>query len=307
MPVFLYSVRNYVIVFLLFISSLSTAQVSSLFNNDRPKSMAQRWELDTLTSSGTFIITPYKPLYILPVRWSSEPNGKPHSGNTSPGYEVVDNQDLNNLEAKFQISFKVKVFQGLFWGHGDIWGAYTQKSHWQLYNKSLSRPFRETNYEPEVLLNFATNFKLFGLTNKMAGISFNHQSNGRSMPLSRSWNRIILHTGFESGNWQVYLRPWFRLPDQNNEDDNPDIVEYIGRGDATVIYAMGKNVLSLTTSSNLSFNRHLKGYAEFSWSRNLSGNLRGYFQLTHGYGETLIDYNNKQTTIGLGVSLVEWL
>jgi len=149
MPVFLYSVRNYVIVFLLFISSLSTAQVSSLFNNDRPKSMAQRWELDTLTSSGTFIITPYKPLYILPVRWSSEPNGKPHSGNTSPGYEVVDNQDLNNLEAKFQISFKVKVFQGLFWGHGDIWGAYTQKSHWQLYNKSLSRPFRETNYEPK--------------------------------------------------------------------------------------------------------------------------------------------------------------
>ncbi|MCO6149008.1 phospholipase A [Flavobacterium sp. NRK1] len=306
-PVFLRFARKFIILIFLFFSIISTAQVASLFNNSRPKSMAQRWELDTLNSSGTFVITPYKPLYILPVRWSSQPNGMPHSGNSDPGYKVEDNLNLNNLEAKFQISFKVKVVQGIFWGHGDIWAAYTQKSHWQIYNKSLSRPFRETNYEPEVLLNFATNFKFFGFVNRMAGISINHQSNGRNLPLSRSWNRVILHTGFESGNWQVYIRPWFRLPDQNNEDDNPDIVEYIGRGDATVIHAMGKNVLSLTASSNLSLNSHFKGYAEFSWSRNLSGNLRGYFQVTHGYGETLIDYNNRQTTIGLGVSLVEWL
>ncbi|PZR21360.1 MAG: phospholipase [Flavobacterium psychrophilum] len=282
-------------------------QVASLFNNDKPKTMSQRWELDTLTSSGTFVITPYKPLYLLPARWSSSPNGEPHSGNQNPDYDVDDNVNLNNLEAKFQISFKVKVLQGILWGHGDLWGAYTQKSYWQIYNKSLSRPFRETNYEPEVILNFATNFKLFGLTNRMAGISFNHQSNGRDVPLSRSWNRIILHTGFETGNWQIYLRPWLRLPDQNNEDDNPDIVKYIGRGDATIIYGMGKNILALTASSNLSFNEHFKGYAEFSWSRNLTGNLKGYFQFTHGYGESLIDYNHRQTTVGLGISLVEWM
>ena len=306
MPVFLFSFRKLSIFILLISSCISTAQVSSIFNNEKPRTMSQRWELDTVTKSGTFVITPYKPVYILPARWSSKPNGQPHSGNGGEQYEA-DNLNLNNLEVKFQISFKVKVLQDILWGHGDLWAAYTQKSHWQLYNKTLSRPFRETNYEPEVILNFATNFKLFGLINKIAGVSFNHQSNGRDLPLSRSWNRIIFHTGFESGNWQIYLRPWIRLPDKNNEDDNPDIVEYIGRGDATIIYMMGKNAISFVGSSNLSFNRHLKGYAELSWSRNITGNLKGYFQVTHGYGESLIDYNNRQTTIGIGVSLVEWL
>jgi phospholipase A1 len=308
MPVSLHIHCKQIFLFaLLFHFGYTNAQVSSLFNNDRPKSMSQRWELDTLTSSGTFVITPYKPVYVLPLRWSSNPNGQPQSGNPDPKYVVADNQDFNNLETKFQLSFKVKIFQGLFFGHGDLWMAYTQKSHWQLYNKSLSRPFREINYEPEIILNFATNFEFFGFKNRMAGIAFNHQSNGRGIPLSRSWNRIILHAGFEKDNWQVYLRPWFRLPDDPKEDDNPDIVEYIGRGDATVIYSLGTNIFTLTANSNLSFNRHFKGGAEFSWSRTISGNLKGYLQVTHGYGETLIDYNNRQTTIGLGVSLVEWL
>jgi phospholipase A1 len=32
--------------------------------------------------------------------------------------------DYNNIEAKFQLSFKTNV--QVFWGHGDLWVAYTQ-------------------------------------------------------------------------------------------------------------------------------------------------------------------------------------
>ncbi|MFP9113632.1 phospholipase A [Flavobacterium sp. RHBU_3] len=100
---------------------------ASVFNTERPKSMSQRWELDTLSSPGTFILTPYKPIYLLPMRWSSSPAGQPRSGNSGEQYDNPNNLDLNNLEAKFQLSFKMKIFQGLFWGHGDLWGGLYPK------------------------------------------------------------------------------------------------------------------------------------------------------------------------------------
>ena len=47
-----------------------------------------------------------------------------------------------------------------------------------------------------------------------------------------------------------------------------------------------------------------KGAAQFTWaSRPLLGPLRVYFQLFSGYGESLIDYDWNQTTVGLGVTL----
>ena len=66
------------------------------------------------------------------------------------------------------------------WGTADLWVAYTQKSFWQIYNAEYSRPFREINYEPELILNFPVNFKLFGFKTRMVGIAFNHLSNGKS-------------------------------------------------------------------------------------------------------------------------------
>lgn len=295
------------LVIIFFYSQNTNAQRRSFFDRGEIGTMTQRWELDTLATSGTFIITPYKPIYVLPVRWSSMPNDRPESGNKAPEYVVADDQntDFKNIETKFQLSFKVKIFQGILWGHGDIWAGYTQKAYWQIYNKSMSRPFREINYEPEVLVNFKTGFNVLGFTNRMAGIGFNHESNGRGMPLSRSWNRIILHTGFDANHWQLYLRAWYRLEDV--EDDNPDIIDYMGHGDATLIYSYRKTQFSLLARHNLNFNRHMRGYLEASLAYAIKGNLKGHLQITHGYGESLIDYNHMQTTIGAGVSLVEWL
>jgi phospholipase A1 len=139
----------------------------------------------------------------------------------------------------------------------------------------------------------------------MVGMAFNHESNGKSDPFSRSWNRVIFHAGFDRKNWSIYVRPWLRI--KSSKDDNPDISEYVGRGDVNIIYTRNGSIYSLTGSHNLNFGTKLRGYAAFSWSYPIKGNLKGFLQVTHGYGETLIDYNNKQTTIGLGVSLIEWL
>ncbi len=291
---------------LLFCSAISKAQVQALFNSKTQlRTMTERWELYSTSARGTFLITPYKPIYILPVRWSSSPNERPHSGNNSPEYIVPEGTDFNNIELKFQLSFKTKILQGILWKHCDLWVAYTQKSHWQLYNSGLSRPFREINYEPEIILNFPVKFKFLGFKARMIGVAFNHESNGKSNPFSRSWNRIIFHAGFERNNWSVYIRPWLRL--RSADDDNPDISKYIGRGDLNVIYTHNGNVFSFLGSHNLDFADKIKGSATFSWSYPIKGNLKGHFQISQGYGETLIDYNHNQTTVGIGISLIEWL
>ncbi|MBC7605463.1 MAG: phospholipase A [Burkholderiales bacterium] len=294
------------IILLLFASLTIHGQTSPFFNTKtKIRTMTQRWELDTTATRSTFLVTPYKPIYILPARWSSAPNDQPISGNQKPEYVVAAGTNYNNIEAKFQLSFKTKVLQGILWGHGDLWMAYTQVSHWQLYNNNLSRPFREINYQPEIILNFPVRFNLFGFKARMVGVSFNHESNGKSNPFSRSWNRIIFHAGLERKNWSVYARPWLRI--RSEKDDNPDIAKYTGRADLTVIYTKNGSVLSLIGSHNFDFTTKVRGHLNFCWSYPIKGNLKGFLQITHGYGETLIDYNNKQTTLGLGVSLIEWL
>ena len=281
------------------------AQTDPLFAKNLVfRALSDRWELDSATRKGTFQVTPYKPLYVTAGRWSSDPNEKPVSENPLYSYPL-NGIILNRYEARFQLSLKVKVLQGIFGKHGDLWVAYTQKSHWQIYNTTFSRPFRETNYEPELILNFATNFSVLGVRTRVLGIAFNHQSNGRAIPLSRSWNRIILHAGFERGKWTVLLRPWLRLPDA--EDENPAITDNIGRADATVIYRTGRNLFSVVGSHSLRGGARNRGQVQFDWTFPVTGNLRADLQILHGYGETLIDYNHKQTTIGVAVSLVDWL
>jgi phospholipase A1/A2 len=273
----------------------------SLFDAQE-QSFSARWELDSASRSGTFRLVPYKPIYFLLANWSSNPNKMPQSEN--PDYSVSEEIPLNAVELKFQLSFKTKVLQGIFGGHGDLWAAYTQSSRWQLYNQKLSRPFRETNYEPEAMLTFATRYRLLGFKGSMLGVGFNHQSNGRALPLSRSWNRIIFQAGFEKKDWTVLLRPWIRLNDE--DDENPAIEDFTGRADLLVSHVIKGHQLSLLAKHSLRFGNNNRGSLQFDWALPISGRLRGHVQLFHGYGESMIDYNHKQTTIGFGVSLIEW-
>jgi phospholipase A1 len=56
---------------------------------------------------------------------------------------------LDQTEGKFQLSFKFKLADLDDTIGASVWAGYTQQSHWQVYNGEQSRPFRETNYEPE--------------------------------------------------------------------------------------------------------------------------------------------------------------
>ncbi|MEO6688114.1 MAG: phospholipase A, partial [Dokdonella sp.] len=164
-----------------------------------------RWELMPESKLGTFNLRSFQPVYVMPVFATSKQNNEP--GSPNPANSATERQHLDNIEAKFQLSLKTKIWQGVFGDVGDLWMGYTQSSRWQLYNKKESRPFRESDYEPEAMLVFATNYHAFGWDGRLLGIGIDHQSNGRSDPYSRSWNRIVANVGFERENWTVMLRP----------------------------------------------------------------------------------------------------
>src|SRR5690606_18783130 len=119
-----------------------------------------RWELASESKLGTFNMRAWQPIYIMPLAATSKRNVAPRSPN--PNNTVTTPEPLDAIETKFQLSFKTKVWQGVFGEHGDIWATYTQSSRWQLYNGGISRPFRETDYEPEAMLVFGTDYKALG-------------------------------------------------------------------------------------------------------------------------------------------------
>jgi len=301
--------------------SVQAAEAGDVFGHDHPDAPAEagsgndevavplslldsRWELSRESKLGTFNVRGYKPVYMLPIFVSSNQNNLPHSPN--PDNDVVGSERLDNIEAKFQLSLKTKIWQGVFGDAGDLWVGYTQSSRWQVYNSKLSRPFRETNYEPEAMLVFDTHYEVLGWEGRLFGIGFNHQSNGRGAPLSRSWNRLIADIGFERGNWTVMIRPWWRIPETRRIDDNPDISDYVGRGEVQIVHEWGSQEFGLTLRDSLRGGSRQHGSLRFSWSFPIAGNLRGYAEVFKGYGESLIDYNHNASYLGLGVSLLDW-
>lgn len=274
--------------------------------DDKPEYslLNERWELDS--NLGEFVFRPYKPVFFFPLFYNNSPNELPTT--TNPRTSVTDPIDLDHLEAKFQLSFKTKLANDLLGDNGDLWLGYTQSSHWQIYNARASRPFRETNHEPEFIFVWRTAYEFSGIHGRMFSLSLNHQSNGREEPLSRSWNRIIFTAGFDYPDWVLMLRPWWRVPESSDEDDNnPRILDYVGRGELILVHRRhDSHQISMQLRHSLKSGDDSRGSIDLNWSYPCFDRLRCHAEIFHGYGESLIDFNHRSTSIGLGVALLEW-
>ena len=244
-----------------------------------------------------FLLRYYRPNYILPVSYSDEMNQEPFS----PIFEATEpDLGLDDIEARFQISFKSRLWstEDRRWG---AWIAYTQQSQWQVYSEDTSRPFRETNYMPEVFATYRPDVEFGGWRWGLLKFGYNHQSNGRSQLLSRSWDRLVVEAGLERDNLGLHLRAWYRIEEDRDEDDNPDITDYLGYSELTGLYRHGGHSVTLMGRGNW---RTGKGAAQLNYmSPPLLGALRGYLRVFSGYGDSMIDYNWNQTVVGIGVSL----
>ncbi|HZW20736.1 phospholipase A [Noviherbaspirillum sp.] len=259
----------------------------------RSSSMAEHWELDPASKKGTFNFRPHRENYMVATY-----NHHPHEEPYRPFRQIDPNADLAHGELAFQLGFKLKVAENPGNLPVDLWFGYTQRSFWQAGNREASSPFRESNYEPELMAVVPANLDLLGLKLRFVNLGLVHQSNGGGSTLSRSWNRAYLQAGLERGDFQLLARVWKRINEDREEDDNPRIADYMGHGDLLGSYRWHGHEFSLLTRYN--FNTD-KGAAQLGWAFPLTSRLKGYVQYFSGYGYSLIDYDAYQRVLGLGV------
>ncbi|WP_227526115.1 phospholipase A [Psychrobacter sp. FDAARGOS_221] len=270
-----------------------------------PLSLA--YDLDKNSENGTWTVRPHNAIYLLPAFAHFNPNRNP-STPTQPVPDAVDYEDqYDPLELKAQISLKTKIAEDVFDTNADVWFGYTQQMHWQVYNKEYSRPFRATDYMPEVFITQPVKADLpFNGRLRMLGAGAIHHSNGQSDPLSRSWNRIYLMGGAEWGKFSIVPKVWYHVKQSDNSrrSDNPDITDYYGHGEVQALYDFGKGEsLAATGRYNLATN---KGAIQVDYTHPITRDLHAFIQLFHGYGESIIDYNEDTTAVGVGLSLNDW-
>lgn len=298
--------------------------------NERLSVMERHWDmhLEPRKERSIFMLWPYRPSYFLPVAYNSSPN-KDSDLDFDPKAKAMHN------EVKFQLSFKVKLWRDIIRSTEaqklierktgirgiDLWVAYTQLSFWQLYNSEFSAPFRETNYEPEILLNLRIQHEIPfipGVKLQFINFGFNHQSNGRSEPLSRSWNRIVANVGIEetfgpgkTDSWELLAKTWLRILEDSGSDDNPNITDYMGYGELWgTLYWKKQRVAAMLRNNLHSDNR---GAVQLEWSvplsaihERLANKISLYVQYFNGYSESLLDYNRSTNRISAGLMLADW-
>ena len=227
-------------------------------------------------------LTLHKEMYVLPFTWSDEYNG-------------------SQTEVVFQLSAKHDLFGTRFYL------AYSQISYWQAYDEKNSSPFRDTNYNPEILYRFRESPLGSGFFAADAG--FEHESNGQPAPQSRSWNLLYLSPFFRTDEWFFYVKARYRIPEDDKEtpdsplgDDNPDITDYLGYSDIHVARLFGNgHQLRFLMRGYLGTD---KGLLVLTYSLPLprtGGESFACLRLSNGYGESLLDYNRSITRIGIGI------
>ncbi len=279
-------------------STSDNAESNTDESNQHP--FAKRLNREAFNRSSRFTLTPHKRNYFYPFSHSRTPNTDPYENADSPFSE------LDHTEAELQLSIKILLRESIFEDNGHLYLGYTNHSFWQVYSDRDSAPFRATDHQPEFILSFTNDWKLFGFNNSANQFIVNHQSNGSGGILSRSWNRIMLTSIFEKNNFVFSLSPWYRIPEPEQDypgdpdgDDNPDIIHFMGKFEFSSAYTQNDNIYSLLIRNNLDADN--KGAIEIGWSFPVSENLRGQFNYFNGYGHSLIDYNKDLEVFTLGI------
>jgi len=226
----------------------------------------------------------------------------------------------NHAQVKFQISMKFRLLEpNLYVLKYNLFPAYIGYSQKSLWNEGRSsRPFEESNYNPEFFLDYPVKVKLAGRL-RLRNIIIcpvEHESNGLDAARSRSWNRqyIMVKLGLESSEKlgiansflpdkaQVYVKLW-QASGYSGQDDylrslgsRSKFLDYMGRGEIGISVrnflwggSLKNHQLDIRTPI---FRGSGKRSCEFQLRQQLPRmNFALYLQYWYGYGETLLRFD----------------
>lgn len=213
------------------------------------------------------------------------------------GTTVGHKPTRENSDVKFQISIAQRLTKSVLPWHTYIFLAYSQKTMWNVFEKSM--PMRDMNFNPGIGWSkpFFNKDRYVGMMTLM----IEHESNGRDSIQSRSWNKISLSGSVLIDEWiMVHGKVWIPIIDGQN---NRDILKYSGIYQSGIEVATPdrKFIWDLTFVKRRGWNLNFNTIFEFSWRFHKKSNQYFYVQYYNGYGECLLDYNQFHSRLRVGI------
>jgi phospholipase A1/A2 len=213
--------------------------------------------------------------------------------------------------ARYQVSLKFRVFNPNTRTPmlEKLYLSYSQTSLWDL--SSNSKPFRDSSFRPSVFF-LDDEFQHWPWRDSRLGLQggFEHESNGKDGASSRSINTFFVRPTLTfplQGDYFISVSPKFFA--YQNKDENPDIPDYRGYADLLVKLGEtdGLQMATLFRQGNRAARHSVLMDLSYPLKRPTFGNLGGYLhvQISNGYGETLLEYDQKSRTqfrIGLMIT-----
>jgi phospholipase A1 len=216
-------------------------------------------------------------------------------------------------KSKFQFSFKYRLFnpertlaREYTWVKGFHF-AYTQTSFWDL--KSKSKPFEDTSYKPEFFF-LSPNIRIPWGTGLFVRGGFQHESNGRGGPDSRSTNFLYIkpvYIAFDKDTkLGIMVAPKVWAYTGNDDETNPDLRYYrgyfdletkLGKADSFVLgshFRWAKKGASIELDLTYPLHKYI------------FKNLDLYFQVQYenALAESLLNYRGRVHALRLGFAIV---
>lgn len=265
-------------------------EILTSWTSDSDSLLEARLRQEKKVSDIPLAMSLYQPTYILPYYYTGSPYTAVYEGQTP------DDQQVMSSEFKSQFSVRTPLWVNAFGNPNySINAGYTQLFYWQFYAES--RYFRETNYAPEVF--FSDHFQ----KNWQASYGLVHQSNGKGGENERGWNRVYANFETSGENWLLSVKPWMLVFQSDSSDlHNPDIAHYLGHEKIRYDYRFANRMQAAISLTNVESGMQ-RGAVEVDYTVPLTRNLSFMVQYFNGYGQSLIEYDHRTQSVGVGFSL----